>query len=106
LAGSGGAGLAAGRPSVPNGTVGLPIRLAEPTALTLVRAGDRVDLLSVDASDGHTEAVADRALVLGVTGADDPTAGGLLLALRPADAHRAVGVPERTRFAILLRPDP
>ena len=50
---------------------GVPIRLAEPTALTLVRPGDKVDLLGVDESGG-THAVAAAALVLGVTGADDP----------------------------------
>jgi hypothetical protein len=89
-------------PAVPPGSVGVPVRLAEPTALTLVRPGDRVDLLSVD-QGGGTTAVAAAALVLGVTGADDPTAGGLLVALDPGEARRAIAAPGRA-FAILIRP--
>jgi hypothetical protein len=55
-----------------------------------------------DTGHGSTP-VADAALVLGVTGADDPTAGGLLLALSPADAQKAVAATGRG-FAILIRP--
>jgi len=88
---------------VPPGSVGVPVRLAEPTALTLVHPGDRVDLLRVDESGGGTTAVAAGAVVLGVTGADDPTAGGLLLALKPAEAQRAVATPGHG-FAVLIRP--
>jgi hypothetical protein len=89
---------------VPPGRVGVPVRLAEPTALRLVHAGDRVDLFRVDESGGGTTSVAAAALVLGVTGADDPTAGGLLLALKPEEAHRAVATPGHG-FAVLIRPD-
>ena len=90
-------------PAVPAGSVGVPVRLAEPTALTLVRPGDRIDLLSVEEGGGPV-AVAAAALVLGVTGADDPTTGGLLVALNPAEAQKAVAAPGRA-FAILIRPD-
>jgi hypothetical protein len=90
-------------PAVPAGSVGVPVRLAEPTALTLVHPGDRIDLLSVD-QGGATTAVAAAALVLSVTGADDPTTGGLLVALNPAEATKAVATPGRA-FAILIRPD-
>jgi hypothetical protein len=90
-------------PAVPAGSVGVPVRLAEPTALTLVHPGDRIDLLSVDQSGGSTE-VAAAALVLGVTGADDPTTGGLLVALDPTEAKQAVAASGRA-FAILIRPD-
>jgi hypothetical protein len=92
-----------GGPAVPPGTVGVPVRLAEPTALTLVRPGDKVDLLRVDDTGQGGATVADAALVLSVTGADDPTAGGLLLALRPAEAAKAISTPGRG-FAILIRP--
>jgi hypothetical protein len=95
---------AAPRPVLPAGTVGVPVRLAEPAALALVRAGDRVDLLSVDTAGGQATPVAEAAVVLAVSGTEDPTAGGLLLALRPAEARRAVGAAERTRFAVLIRP--
>jgi hypothetical protein len=86
---------------VPPGSVGVPVRLADPTALSLVRPGNRVDLLSVDDA-GDTTAVAASALVLRVTGAGDPTAGGLLLALSPSEADRAVAAPGHG-FAILIR---
>jgi hypothetical protein len=89
-------------PEVPRGNVGVPVRLAEPTALSLVRPGDRVDLLSVDGGDSRPVAAA--ALVLKVTGTDDPASGGLLLALTPAEAQRAVTSAGRG-FAILIRPD-
>ncbi len=97
-----GAGGADGRPPVPEGHVGVPIRLAEPAGLSLVHPGDRVDLLRVEEA-GDTTAVAGAALVLGITGTDDPISGGLLIALSPAQAERAVATPGRG-FAVLLRP--
>jgi hypothetical protein len=93
-----------GAPVVPRGSVGVPVHLAEPTALTLVRPGDMVDLLSMDETGHGATPVASAALVLGVTGADEPTAGGLLLALRPAEAEKAVAAQGRG-FAVLIRPD-
>ncbi|SNY05592.1 hypothetical protein [Paractinoplanes atraurantiacus] len=87
---------------MPSGTVGVPIRLADPTALSLVKPGNRVDLLRLD-DKGATTPVAAAALVLTVTGASDPTTGGLLLALPPAEAERAV-VTSDHGFAILIRP--
>jgi hypothetical protein len=91
------------RAAVPAGTVGVPVRLAEPTALTLVRTGDHVDLFRVGDNSMATTAVAAAALVLGVTGADDPTAGGLLLALTPAEAAKAVA-EQGGGFAVQIRP--
>jgi hypothetical protein len=89
---------------VPPGRIGVPVRLAEPTALALVHPGDRVDLLRVDGTGRGAGAVAVGAPVLDVTGADDPTTGGLLLALRPAEAESAVAGQGRG-FAVLIRPD-
>lgn len=98
----GGVGVPTGSVAVPAGSVGVPVRLAEPTALALVHAGDRVDLLRVDDSGLGTSAVAADALVLSVTRSDDVGAGGLLVALRPADAAKAAA-PGRG-FAVLVRP--
>jgi hypothetical protein len=70
--------------------------------LSLVRPGNRVDLLRLDASDQATS-VAAAALVLNVTGATDPTTGGLLLALTPAEAQRTVTNAAKG-FAIVIRP--
>jgi len=93
-----------GRPSVPVGSVGVPIRLAEPTALALVRPGDRVDLLRVADSGADPTAIAASALVLSITNATDPATGGLLLALKPAEAAQAVTTAGHG-FAVLIRPD-
>jgi hypothetical protein len=57
-----------------------------------------VDLLRADGS----APVAAGALVLSVTDANDPTSGGLLLALRPEEAEKAVATPDRG-FAVLIR---
>jgi len=90
-------------PAVPEGTVGVPIRLADPTALGLVRPGNRVDLLRIDDAGGQPTPVAGSALVLQVTGVNDPTTGGLLLALTPHQANQAVAT-SRQGFAIVIRP--
>jgi len=92
------------RPAVPPGSIGVPIRLAEPTALRLVRPGDHVDVFRVPGTNGSPQAIATAALVLSVTGADDPSAGGLLLALTPAEARRTVTTPGGG-YAVLIRPD-
>lgn len=94
----------AGSPVMPSGSVGVPVRLADPTALALVRPGNHVDLLRLNGEGGDTTAVATAALVLDVTGANDPTTGGgLLLALTPAEARQAVATPQHG-FAIVIRP--
>lgn len=95
------AGSDDGRPEIPPGYVGLPVRLADPTALTLVRPGDRVTLLRLDGDDAAK--VADDVLILAVTGADDPLSGGLMVALKPTVAVRAASGADRG-YALLLRP--
>ncbi|WP_406074820.1 flagellar biosynthesis protein FlgA [Micromonospora sp. NBC_01638] len=91
---------------LPSGAVGVPVRLAEPAALAVVRPGARVDLLAAAPGGAGTEAtlLAPAALVLDVlgAGATDGTSA-LYLALRPDQAQRAVGLPEGTRFAIVVR---
>ncbi|WP_353899520.1 flagellar biosynthesis protein FlgA [Micromonospora harpali] len=91
---------------LPDGAVGVPIRLAEPAALAVVRPGARVDLLAVPAGRqaGDADLLAPRALVLDVVGAGATDgSSALYLALRPEQAHRAVGLPEGSRFAIVVR---
>ncbi|GAA2707724.1 hypothetical protein [Actinoplanes palleronii] len=90
----------AGKPPVPDGAVGVPVRLADPTALALTHPGDRVDLLRLDGK-GHTTEVAKAALVLDVSA--DPLTGGLLLALDRDKAALAAD-PSGPGFAILLHP--
>ncbi|MEU1835773.1 flagellar biosynthesis protein FlgA [Micromonospora chersina] len=92
---------------LPTGAVGVPIRLAEPAALAVLRPGARVDLLVVPAgrATGAATLLAARALVLDVVGAAGAVDGSsaLYLALRPEQAQRAVGLPEGSRFAVVVR---
>jgi hypothetical protein len=98
------------RLAVPDGAVGVPVRLAEPAALTVVRPGSRVDLVAV-AAPGASAArehapVATEALVLGVVGAD--AAGPvdsppvLYLALPRDQAVRTIAMPDGVRFGIIV----
>jgi hypothetical protein len=95
---------------LPPGTVGVPVRITEPATLAVVRPGGRVDLLAVAAGTGsgrpaEPTLLAARALVLQVIGAGAADgASGLYLALPPEQAHRAIGLPEGARFAIIVRP--
>ncbi|SCE81312.1 hypothetical protein GA0070607_1885 [Micromonospora coriariae] len=96
----------AGPLPLPSGAVGVPVRLAEPAALAVVRPGARVDLLAAPPGGAGTEAalLAPRALVLDVLGAGATDgSSALYLALRPDQAQRAVGLPEGSRFAIVVR---
>ena len=88
-------------PPPPAGTIGVPIRLAEPAALRLVRAGDRVDVFRAAES---ARPIAEAAQVLAVTGLDDPLTSGLLLALPPEAAKEAVK-PTRGGYVVVIRPD-
>ncbi|MEV0725361.1 flagellar biosynthesis protein FlgA [Micromonospora purpureochromogenes] len=91
---------------LPSGSVGVPVRLAEPAALAVLRPGARVDLLVVPAGRTPVEAalVASGALVLDVVGGDAADgSSALYLALRPDQAQRAVGQPEGSRFAVVVR---
>jgi hypothetical protein len=100
----GAAGMPPGaRVAVPPGRVGVPVRPAEPAVLALARPGDRVDLLIL-AADGSATTIARAAPVLSVVGSDDPAAGGLLVALAPGEARRAVRTPPGG-FAVVIRPD-
>ncbi|RLP85147.1 flagellar biosynthesis protein FlgA, partial [Micromonospora sp. CV4] len=97
---------ASGPLPLPSGAVGVPVRLAEPAALAVVRPGARVDLLAAPPGGTGAEAalLATRALVLDVLGAGATDgSSALYLALRPDQAQRAVGLPEGSRFAIVVR---
>ena len=95
-------GACAGRPAIPEGTVGVAVRLGEPAGLAMVRPGDRVTLLRIEDA-GRTTTISESALILTITGADDPIGGGLLVALKPSEARQAAA-GSRHGFAVLLRP--
>ncbi|MET7750575.1 flagellar biosynthesis protein FlgA [Micromonospora sp. NPDC005367] len=91
---------------LPAGSVGVPVRLAEPAALAVVRPGARVDLLAAPAGGriGEASLLASSALVLDVMGAGAMDgSGALYLALSPGQAQRTVGQPEGSRFAVVVR---
>ena len=86
---------------VPAGEVATPVRLADLAVATLLRAGDRVDVLGTTGGDGAggavpaVELVARGALVLSAPAAADPGAGvgsgtdsGLLVLAVPPDTAR------------------
>jgi Flp pilus assembly protein CpaB len=81
---------------VPDGLVATPVRLADLAVATLLRAGDRVDVLAASSGpDGTTavEVVAEGALVLTVPAGDQPPTtdsgnGLLVLAVTPATAQQ------------------
>jgi Flp pilus assembly protein CpaB len=97
---------------VPEGQVAAPVRLADLAVATLLRAGDRVDVLAA-VPDGPTpsvEVVARSALVLTVptTAAADPPAGttegaGLLvLAVAPETAQRLAAAGAAATLTVTL----
>ncbi|MGY2002092.1 Flp pilus assembly protein CpaB [Blastococcus sp. SYSU DS1024] len=73
-----GAGLTA---LLPPGQVAAPVRLADLAVAALLRAGDRVDVLSAGPGGGPAERVAAGALVLAAVAGDDAEAGAGLLVL-------------------------
>lgn len=99
----------AGRLALPDGLVGVPVRLADAAPAAVVRAGDRVDLLAVPeaarpAGSATPMLVATRALVLDVATeglADDSTA--LYLALPAEQARRVTALGAGHRLAIMVR---
>lgn len=86
-----------GRLVAPSGTVGVPVRLADPAALALVRPGDRVDLLL---GGRRPTVVATSALVLAVA-LDE---GALLLALVPAQARKTASASPGAAFSVTVQP--
>lgn len=95
-------------PAPPAGTVGVPVRMAEPAVLAVVRPGARVDLMLVPAPESGPPSapnlLASAALVLDVL---DPGrvdgAGALYLALAPEQARRVALAPPDARFVALIR---
>lgn len=86
------------RLAVPDGLVGVPVPLGSPAMTSLIRPGDRVDLLAVTDA-GPPVVVAAGRVVLGVDHAD----ATLLLALTPEQAEEVVASPASIRFAVTIR---
>jgi pilus assembly protein CpaB len=100
-----GAGLTA---TLPAGEVAAPVRLADLAIASLVRAGDRVDVLATAADQTTAEVIAERALVL-VASPPDPeetgttaTTGLLLLAVDGATAADLAAASTRATLTASL----
>jgi pilus assembly protein CpaB len=88
------------------GAVAVPVRLADPGVATLLRSGDRVDVVAV-AERGQTSVVATGVPVLAVPLAPQaPLAEGALVVLAVPDylAPRLVAAALTSRLAVTLRP--
>ncbi|HSV64808.1 MAG TPA: hypothetical protein VLJ59_02725 [Mycobacteriales bacterium] len=97
---------AASHPHADPGTVAVPIRLADPALGTIVRPGDRVDVIAVG-DDGVGDVVAGDVVVLAVpTVPAGSAADGTLLVVAATErsAPRLVSAAIRARLAISLRP--
>jgi hypothetical protein len=94
-------GSPAGRLAVPPGLVGVPVHLADPAALAVVRTGDRVDLTA--AAGGASSAVlAASVLVLDVAATGETAV--LYLAVTEAQARSLTGARPDVRFGVMVRP--
>jgi Flp pilus assembly protein CpaB len=101
------------------GSVAAPVRIADAGEVTLVRPGDRVDVLAAPTSDGSGQSsgstgsqqdavpVATGAMVLSAPQAATSTVadGGLvLLAVAPQTARALAGAAASDRLSLVLRP--
>jgi pilus assembly protein CpaB len=101
-----GAGLTA---TLPAGEVAAPVRLADLAVASLVRAGDRVDVLATAPDATEAELIAERALVLVASSADPDdaagdaaTAGLLLLAVDEETAAQLAAASSRATLTASL----
>jgi Flp pilus assembly protein CpaB len=105
-----GPGLTAGLGS--GETAAVPVRLADPDAAALVRAGDRVDVLGTPVAPDGTQPVAGEPVdvatgvrVLAVLGSRDAADGVVLVvAASQQTARRLVGAAARHRLTVSVRP--
>lgn len=101
-----GAGLLTGGPVAGDAQVAVPVRVAEPATAALVRAGDRVDVLSAAPEGGlAASAVATGVRVLAVPALGDDAGEGALLVLstdrRTAARLAAAAVTGRLSVVVL-----
>jgi hypothetical protein len=92
-------------PAAPPGTVGLPMRLRDSGVVTVVRAGQRVDVLAPISAGTPAQLLASGVLVLRATpGGDAPADGALLyLAVTPEQAARVAGIATDTPITVTVR---
>jgi len=89
---------------LPEGHVAAPVRLADLAVASLVRAGDRVDVLATQPDAETAEVVAGSALVLATPDGDDAAGGLLLLAVDGATAARLAATATSATLTVSLPP--
>jgi Flp pilus assembly protein CpaB len=92
-----------------DGEVAAPVRLADLAIASLIRTGDRVDVLATPPDSATAEVVAASALVLagaraGPEAADDPAAGLLVIAVDAATAARLAAAATTSTLTVSLPP--
>jgi hypothetical protein len=93
----------------PRGTVGFPLRLADPAVLAVVRAGARVDILALgDAQSGPTDTpgatvIAADLPVLRTVGTAGGGDGVLYLAVSPGQAAALAGIGAGAKVSVTVR---
>lgn len=96
-----GAGLAT---LLPDGQVAAPVRLADLAIAELVRAGDRIDVLSTPPGAADADVVAGGALVLATQGASGADGGLLLISVDAATAGRLAAAGTSGTLTVTLVP--
>lgn len=102
-----GSGLTAGAPP---GTAVVPVRLADSDVASLLRAGDRIDIVQASADGSAPRVLARRVLVMSTTSSDTPgtfdvgTSPGplLLVATTPAIATLLAGASTWDPLSVIL----
>jgi hypothetical protein len=97
--------VASSGPVAPPGTVGLPLRLRDAGVVSVIHAGQRVDVLADAEQDRVAEVLATGVLVLRATARGDaPEDGALLyLAVTAEQAARLAAIGTETRITVTVR---
>jgi hypothetical protein len=79
------------------------VTVADPAVLSVLRPGDRVDVLAVRPGREAPATLAENALVLSAPGQSDIGGAAVYLAMAPAQARELVAAAPSARFAVLIR---
>ncbi len=87
--------------AVPDGSVAMTVRLADPAVIAVVRPGTRVDLLAESSADTVTDALVLAALP--GSAFDEPGAAALFVAVPPPTAAHVSNLPVSAAFRVIVR---
>jgi len=91
------------------GRVALPVRIADPDAVGLLRVGDHVDLVAADPRAGTASSVAVDVPVLALPGSPDPAVGSaaltgrlVVVATLPSDVDQIAGAAATDLLSVVV----